>query len=145
MLQDPEEAARAAAERGVELELRSGERYFDAGCVSLVLDTWIADVERALGRPLDPLRWRPNLYVRAANGAPAESDLIGAVLAAGETLLRVLRPIQRCATPTYDQETGVSSPELSRYVAQERANVMGVYCDVARTGIVRTGDRLELS
>ena len=87
------------------------------------------------------MRWRPNLYVRAWEGvALVESELVGALLAAGETLLRVLRPIQRCATPTYDIETGRSSPEISRYVAQQRDNLMGVYCEVERTGRVRTGE-----
>lgn len=143
LLDDPDGAQRAAAERGVRLELRSGERYFDAGTVSLILDDWIAQVEAAVGRSLDPLRWRPNLYLQAATQAQ-ETALIGRRVRIGEAILRVERPIGRCVTPTYDQETGDSDPEISRFIARERDNKMGVYCDVERPGIVRTGDRASI-
>ncbi len=52
--------------------------------VSLLLDLWVHDVEALVGETLDPLRFRPNLYVRAAPGfAMREQDLVGATLRAG--------------------------------------------------------------
>ena len=139
----PHDAERAAGERGVALAQRNGERYYDAGDVSLILDSWIAEVEAALGRSLDPLRWRPNLYLRAATQAK-EPALIGQRVRIGEAILRVLRPIGRCVTPTYDQETGESDPGISRFVAEHRDNKMGVYCSVEQPGVVRAGDRAEI-
>ncbi len=65
LIVEPDEARNAAESRGVDVEVRAGERYFDAGAVSLILDRWIAEVEHALGKSLDPLRWRPNFYVRS--------------------------------------------------------------------------------
>lgn len=144
LLERPDEALGAVRERGVDLELRLGGRHFDAGAVSMILDRWIAEVESALGRTLDPLRWRPNLFV-AAEKDISEQDLAGMRVSAGEVVLRVLRPIGRCVTTTYDQVTGESDGEVLRYVAQRRDNKMGVYCDVEVPGTVRVGDALVLS
>ena len=144
LLTEPDEARRLGEAAGVDLEIRSGERYFDASPVSLIFDVWIAEVEAALGETLDPMRWRPNLFARAA-GPIGEDDLIGAQLAIGDVLLRVVTWDRRCVTPTYDQKTGESNPEVLRFVAQARNNVMGVYCDVERPGTIGLGDALALT
>ncbi len=143
LIVEPDEARNAAELRGVDVEVRAGERYFDAGAVSLILDRWIAEVEQALGKPLDPLRWRPNFYLRS-NLAVKEGDLAGKRIALGSVVLRVLRPIGRCVTTTYDQVTGAGDPEVLGFVARERDNQMGVYCDVERNGEVRRGDDVRI-
>jgi uncharacterized protein YcbX len=144
---DTAAAAEMAAARGVWLQLR-GEpdtHYFDAMPVSLIFDRWIAHVERALGEPLDPRRWRPNLYARAADDfAYAEGDLTGVTIEVGTVVLRVRDTIKRCVTTTYDIETGEPYEDVLTYVAQRRANVMGVYCEVELAGTVRAGDALRL-
>jgi uncharacterized protein YcbX len=56
----------------------------------------------------------------------------------------VREPIERCVTTTYDIETGDSENAVLAYVAQRRANVMGVYCEVELAGTVRAGDVLRL-
>ncbi|MGH7659714.1 MAG: MOSC domain-containing protein [Vulcanimicrobiaceae bacterium] len=143
LIDNPDEALQAAEERGVELEVRAGERYFDAGPVSLILDCWIAEVERGLGRRLDPLRWRPNLFASAMRQV-SEQDLVGKRVRLGTTVLLVTNPTGRCVTTTYDQATGESDGTVLRYVALERDNTMGVYCDVDEPGVVRVGDILTL-
>lgn len=135
------------ASRGVTLQLESerGKRYFDDAPVSLIFDTWIAQVESALGMQLDPRRWRPNLYARAAHGfSVQEADLVGSTISAGTVILRVCDTIKRCVTPTYDITTGESNGDVLDYVARARKNVMGVYCEVELTGTVRAGDPLLL-
>lgn len=142
LIERPDEALGAVQDRGVDLEMRVGGRHFDAGTVSLILDCWIAEVERALGRALDPLRWRPNLFV-AAETDVTEQVLAGARVMVGDVVLRVLRPIGRCVTTTYDQVTGESDAEVLGFVARSRDNKMGVYCDVETPGTVRVGDVLR--
>jgi uncharacterized protein YcbX len=140
-------AAGMAAARGVSVAVRAepGERYFDDAAVSLIFDRWIAEVERALGEPLDPRRWRPNLYARAAEDfAFGEDDLIGRTIEIGSAVLRVCDTIKRCVTTTYDVETGKPYEDVLVYVAQRRANVMGVYCEVELAGTVRVGEPLRL-
>jgi uncharacterized protein YcbX len=143
---DTARATELAAQRGVQVEVRDSERhYFDAAAISLVFDRWIEEVERALETPLDPRRWRPNFYARAASDFTLrEPDLIDRVIEIGGVVLRVRDTIKRCVTTTYDIETGERDDDVLLYVAQNRANAMGVYCEVELAGTVRAGDVLRL-
>ncbi len=143
---DPLQALEIAARAGVDVDVRRDERhYFDAAPISLVFDLWIAEVERALDMPLDPRRWRPNLYAHAAAGfALRETELLGRTIEVGEVVLRVRDTIGRCVTTTYDVATGERDDGVLLYVAQKRDNVMGVYCEVELAGTVRAGDALRL-
>ena len=140
------EAIALASERSVTVAVRDeDEHYFDAAPVSLIFDRWIAEVERALDEPLDPLRWRPNLYAKAAPDFDySEEALLERTIEVGEVRLRVRDTIKRCVTTTYDVKTGEPYNDVLLYVAQRRANVMGVYCEVELAGTVRAGDALRL-
>jgi uncharacterized protein YcbX len=143
---DPATAASYAADAGVMVTLdRAQPRWFDTGMISVLLDLWVRDVEALVGEQLDPLRWRPNLYVTAAPGfAEREAGLVGATLRAGGVALRVVATIKRCVTPTYDVATGEALPLVLEAVAAHRANVVGVYCDVEVPGDVARGDVVRL-
>lgn len=143
---DAERGVQLARERGVTVSVHNSEpHYFDDAPVSLIFDRWIREVEAALEMTLDPRRWRPNLY---ALGAPefafTEGGLLGATIEIGEVCFRVRDTIRRCVTTTYDIATGESDQDVLLYVAQKRANVMGVYCEVEFAGTVREGDALRL-
>jgi len=142
---DPETAASYAADRGVMVTLdRAQPRWFDARPVSVLFDLWVRDVEALVGEELDPLRWRPNLFVRAAPGfATREPDLVGTTVAAGGVTLRVVDTIGRCVTTTYDVATGEPFPLVLEAVAARRDNVVGVYCEVVTPGDVALGDTLR--
>jgi uncharacterized protein YcbX len=60
----------------------------------------------------------------------------------GEARLRVRYGDRRCVVPTYDPKGGAADPRVLSYVARERDNVMGIYCEVAMPGAVRLGDTL---
>lgn len=121
------------------------ERYFDDAPVSLIMDRWLDGLSNYVGYRVEFERFRPNFYVESTPGvALDEGDLTGRELRIGEVVLRVRYPIERCVVTTYDPYGGVSDPRILRYVAQARANWMGIYCDVPRAGTVRTGDSLEL-
>jgi uncharacterized protein YcbX len=136
------EAGRAAAARGgVDVLVHDGSRFFDARPISLIFDTWVADVAALAGRSIDPQRYRPNLYARAApDFAQREPALVGGLIAIAEVRLRVTDTIGRCVTTTYDVSTGEPDPHVLRVVAQQRNNVVGVYCTVERAGPIATGD-----
>lgn len=144
---DTAAAVQMAATRGVcvAVQHEPGAHYFDDAPISLIFDRWIAQVEDALGMPLDPRRWRPNFYALAADDFHfSEPELVGRIIEIGEVVLRVRDTTKRCVTPTYDIETGESNNGVLAYVAQQRENVMGVYCDVELAGTVREGDDLLL-
>ncbi len=142
---DPETAASYAADGNVMVTLERGSRWFDARPISLLFDLWVSDVEALVGEPLDPLRWRPNLFVTAAPGfARREAALLGETLRVGTAQLRVVDTIKRCVTPTYDVATGEPSPSVLERVARDRANVVGVYCEVLVPGDAELGDTIAL-
>jgi uncharacterized protein YcbX len=143
---EAQRAAEFAGERNVRVSVRAEQpHYFDAAPISLIFDRWIEEVSAALEMPLDPRRWRPNLLARAATDFTyRELDLLDRTIEVGNAVLRVTETIGRCVTTTYDIETGESDDDVLLYVAQKRANVMGVYCEVELAGTVREGDVLRL-
>ncbi|HTJ28076.1 MAG TPA: MOSC N-terminal beta barrel domain-containing protein [Candidatus Limnocylindria bacterium] len=143
---DPAVALAEAVQDGVAITLdRSAPRWFDARPISLLFDLWVGDVEALVGEPLDPLRWRPNVFVHAAAGFTArEAALVGRTLRAGEVVLRVVEPIRRCVTTTYDVQTGVAEPRVLAEVARNRENIVGVYCETVAPGALSRGDSLTL-
>jgi uncharacterized protein YcbX len=142
---DVRHAELLAAEKHAQVDLRRGDHFFDAAPISIVFDRWVDEVSAGLGRELDFRRWRPNFFAKAAEDFQfKENDLSERVIEAGSAVLRVRGPIERCVTTTYDVQTGEPDPNVLRYVAQERATCLGIYCDVELAGVVRAGDALRL-
>jgi uncharacterized protein YcbX len=141
---DPETAASYAMDAGVQVALDQREpRYFDAHAVSLLFDLWVHDVEALVGEPLDPLRWRPNIYVASAPAfVRRESDLLGTTVLVGSVVMRVVDTTRRCVTPSYDVTTGAPLDPVLGEVARRRDNVVGVYCEVLVPGVVGVGEVL---
>jgi uncharacterized protein YcbX len=139
----PDAAQALGAAAGVALQRVAGDHFFDAQPLSLIFDTWLHDVEELVGRSLDPLRYRPNIFACAtADFADREAALVGASVDVGDVALRVVATIGRCVTTTYDIASGASDPAILREVAQRRKNIVGVYCTVERTGTIAPGDRI---
>jgi len=141
-LREPAAAVALAERNGVQLEHCTEGPYFDARPVSLIFDRWIAELEGVLETEIDPLRFRPNLFASARASVPAESELVGAILSVGDVALRVVEPIERCVTPSYDVTSGERDPRFQRAVVETRNNVMGVYCTVERPGTISLGDAI---
>jgi uncharacterized protein YcbX len=135
-----------AAEQSVEIERRDGSRFFDDAPVSMLLDRWLESLSAHVGYAVEPLRFRPNFFVRAEPAfCENEAALTGRTLRLGGAVLRVRGPIERCVVTTYDQHGGESDPRILRFVAQQRGTHMGVYCDVVTPGIVHAGDVIASS
>lgn len=141
LLDDGATAVASASSRGIATEICSQGRYFDDAPVSLLLDRWLDGLNAHVGYAVEPIRFRPNFFVRAADGfADDERALVGATLAIGEVRLKVRYGIERCVAVTYHPEGDAADPQILRYVANERAALMGIYCDVLRAGVARAGD-----
>jgi uncharacterized protein YcbX len=138
-----DDALALAASRDLRVSRRNGGRYFDDSAVSLILDGWLAEAAALCGMPIEALRFRPNLLIKEAPGAkPAEADLVGRRLTVGSAELVVTKPIDRCVTVTYHPATGEPEPRVLMALARDRANTMGVYCEVVRAGRVSLDDTL---
>ncbi|MBV8498868.1 MAG: MOSC domain-containing protein [Candidatus Eremiobacteraeota bacterium] len=136
-------ARAAAADRGVDVELRSGGSFFDDAPVSLIVDRWLESLNAHVGYGVEWERFRPNLFVRAADGFDEEEGaLVGDELDFGSVTLRVRCPIERCVAVTYHPRGAASDPRILRFLAQQRNASLGIYCDVVRPGKTRLGDEI---
>jgi len=96
--------------------------------------------------PIDPRRFRANLYVRPDGvGSLPERDWPGRTFTIGAELrLAVTEPDQRCMMIALDPETAQRDPALHQLVVNEYGNRAGVYAVVLRPGTVTVGDAVEL-
>jgi MOSC domain-containing protein len=110
--------------------------------VSIINLASVAAVENAIGAPVNPLRFRGNLYVQ---GWPAwdEFGLIGRELSAGGTRLKVVKRIQRCAATEVDPETGMRDLNIPQTLMQSFGHAdCGVYAEVVGAGEIAAGDAI---
>jgi uncharacterized protein YcbX len=110
--------------------------------VSLINLASIAALEVAIGAPVDPIRFRANLYF---TGPPAwrELDWIGSELAIGEARLRVIAAITRCAATQVNPETAERDLDVVGTLQREFGhNLMGIYAEVIGDGEIAIGDRV---
>jgi len=111
--------------------------------VSIINLASVAVVENAVGRPVNPLRFRGNIYVE---GWPAwrEFDLVGRELAVGGARVKAVKRIVRCAATEVDPDTGIRDLHIPRTLMQSFGHAdCGVYAEVVAGGDVAIGDPLD--
>src|SRR5690348_555739 len=111
--------------------------------VSIINLASVAAVETAVGQPVDPLRFRANLYV-AGWSAWHEFNLMDQELTAGGARLKVVKRIVRCAATNVDPQTGIRDLEIPQTLMRTFEHMdCGVYAEVIGAGEVRTGDAIR--
>lgn len=126
------------------LSAPGAHRFMDhpAGHVSIINLASVRDLEAKLGRPIDPLRFRANLYVE---GWPAwaENGWAGRRMMAGWARLEGYQPIVRCAAIEVDPATGERDIELVKALFEFYGHMnCGLYVQVAAGGAVAVGDAI---
>jgi uncharacterized protein YcbX len=111
--------------------------------VSIINLASVAAVEDAVGLPVNPVRFRANLYVA---GWPAwhEFDFLDRTLAIGKTArVKIIKRIQRCAATDVDPETGIRDLTIPRTLLDNFDHTdCGVYAEVIAPGEIASGDVL---
>lgn len=123
----------------------AGFRFTDSrkGYVSIINLASVVALEAVIGRPVDPLRFRGNVYV---DGWPAwiEFDLVGRKIAVGAARLKITKRIERCAATDVDPVTGMRDLSIPRTLMQAYGHTdCGVYAEVKVGGVIAPGDRIE--
>lgn len=111
-----------------------------APTVSLLNLASVADLERVARAPVDPRRFRANLWLE---GLPAwaEMDWPGQEIAAGGARLKVVESIERCAATTVNLETAQRDLNIPRLLQGGYGHLcMGVYAVVVAGGAIAEGD-----
>lgn len=131
--------------RRVNRDYFPGEAYtaFTDGYPLLVLsEASLRDLEGRVGRPLDPRRFRANLWIR---GSEAYAEDRWQRIRVGEVELALVKPCDRCVIVTLDPESGESQgDEPLRSLALYRRGAGGVlfgwYAVPLGPGRLRVGD-----
>ncbi|MBK8176217.1 MAG: MOSC domain-containing protein [Rhodospirillales bacterium] len=108
--------------------------------LSLVNLATIADIERVIGRPVHPLRFRANVYVA---GAPAWAEFawLGETIALGDAQIKVTARIPRCAATNVEPGTGLRDMTIPQHLERVFGHTdCGILAAVSRTGRVAVGD-----
>ena len=104
----------------------------------------IRDLEKRLGRPVDPLRFRPNIVIDGAE-AFAEFDWIGKRLRLPDIVLAGESRTERCAATNVDPETGARDMQIPRTLMGFYGHAdFGIYIQVEAGGALSVGDSLSI-
>lgn len=108
--------------------------------ISIIGTASVADIERVVGRPVDPLRFRANVMVGGTKPWE-EFSWVGKTIALGGALLRVEERIGRCAATNVDPATGQRDMTIPRDLMRGFGHEdCGVYARVIQGGEVAVGD-----
>ncbi|HEV7254935.1 MAG TPA: MOSC domain-containing protein [Mesorhizobium sp.] len=90
----------------------------------------------------DARRFRPNILIEMpdAPGRFPETEWIGRALTVGEARLTVEEPCRRCGFTIMAQDELERDADVLRQLVRHNGHNMGVYCAVARPGVLRVGD-----
>lgn len=110
--------------------------------ISIVNLASVRDLERVTAAPIDPLRFRANLYVECERPWQ-EFGWVGREIAAGEVRLKVIERIGRCAATEVNPGTATRDMRILRSLQTGFGHTqMGVYAAVTAGGEIARGDRL---
>ena len=134
--------AEAAPHRFTDVSVGSA-RMMNA--ISLINLNSVADFSARLSAPIDPLRFRANLYF---DGWPAFSELdrVDEEFAIGSLRMRILQRIRRCAATEVNPKTAARDVAVPRLLKEYYGHFdMGVYAEVLTGGTVEPGMPVVIS
>lgn len=110
-----------------------------AKCVHIVNLASAREVERAVGRKIDPLRFRANVYL---DGLPpwTECKWLDREIAIGPARLRVFARTQRCEATNVDPGTGARDMAIPAALMRTWGHEdFGIYAKVVAGGVLAVG------
>jgi ferredoxin-NADP reductase/uncharacterized protein YcbX len=115
----------------------------DDATVSIINANSLAQLGDAAGRHVDSARFRGNLLV-ADIPAWEELQWPGHRIQIGDTMLEVLRPIDRCIATSVHPTTGEVDMNVPALLARHTGHVFcGVYAKVITAGLIKAGDKVR--
>ena len=103
----------------------------------------VRELERKVGRPVDPIRFRPNIVI---DGLPAwdELRLVGTRMRIGAIDLDVMKRTERCPATNVDPSTGARDMGLPAELQRTWGHAdFGIYARIASDGELAVGDAVD--
>ena len=105
-----------------------------AKCVHVVNLASVREMERGLGRPIDPLRFRANLYLEGLTPW-AEFGWLDKELRIGEARLSVFARTSRCEATNVDPATGARDMAIPAHLMRTWGHQdFGIYAKISSGG-----------
>jgi uncharacterized protein len=110
-----------------------------AKCIHIVNLATVREVERAVGRPIDPLRFRANLYLDGLEPW-SEFTWLNREIGIGPTRLTVFARTQRCEATNVDPATGARDMAIPAHLMRTWGHQdLGIYAKVMSGGQIDVG------
>jgi uncharacterized protein YcbX len=116
-----------------------------ARCVHIVNLASVRDLERVIGRTVDPRRFRPNIVL---DGIPPweEFKWVGRKVTAGDATLDVFTRTQRCDATNVDPVTAARDMAIPAMLMRHFGHSdFGIYAKVVEGGRIATGSPLSVA
>lgn len=135
-----------------QLVAADGIRFTDVSVISTPMMNAISLINLAsvealaadMGQPVDPMRFRANLYFRSSTPWE-ELQWVGRDVRIGAALGKVVLRTKRCAATNVNPATAQRDMSIPKALMKHYGHPdMGVYIEVIEPGEVRVGDALEL-
>ncbi len=112
--------------------------------LSIINLATVREVEKLIGKPIDPMRFRGNIYVDGLD--PWEDhQWVGKTISLGDAKLKGFFKIPRCAATNVNLESATRDMDIPKTLQRVYDHVdLGLYVEVSEGGTVRPGDTLKL-
>lgn len=131
--------AHAAPHRFTDVSVVSEELM---NSVSLINLASVADFGKRIGKMVDPMRFRGNVYFDGWS-AFSELDLVDREISIGDARLKILKRTRRCPATEVNPVTAERDIDVPQLLQHHYGHAdMGVYATVLSGGDIRPGDRL---
>ena len=118
-----------------------------AKCVHIVNLASVRDLERVVGKAIDPLRFRANIYIDGLEPWVELRWLDQEIVVAGSSVrLSVFHRTQRCEAINVDPSSGARDMALTAELTRTWGHAdFGIYARVTAPGRIQTNDAISLS
>jgi uncharacterized protein len=105
----------------------------------------LRDLERVMGRPLHPLRFRANIHIDGLQPWE-EFSWVGKTLSIGGVRMEVVQRCQRCEATNVDPVTAARDTGIPAVLQRTWGHAdFGVYAKVVEGGLIKAGDDLAVA
>ena len=128
------------------LESPQGYRFMDhpQGYISVMNLASVRAVEEAIGQPVDPLRFRANVYIDGLKPWAEDEWVAGQTIQLGPVGLSMFKPIVRCVATDVNLETGERNIDMVGQLREHFGrDTLGNYFSITASGRLTEGEGIH--